>query len=91
MTPMGSVCMSEPERRSIRGIDRPANAQAGVVDAVLVVVEAGIGEPHLAGVLVGAHIARAGIAVLVIGQRRGAHASRVGARDDRTALVGVQE
>ena len=83
--------MSEPERRSIRGIDRPANAQAGVVDAVLVVVEAGIGEPHLAGVLVGTHIARAGIAVLVIGQRRGAHASRVGARDDRTALVGVQE
>jgi len=61
------------------------------VDAVLVVVEADLGQPQLAGILEPAEVARLGDAELVIFVQGQDGAGAVGDGDDRAALVLVGE
>jgi hypothetical protein len=72
------------------GVGLHEHAQLCVVGAVLVIIHPGVFEPDLAGALEQAGVARAGIAVGVIGVGLGARACIVGVGDNGAALIGME-
>ena len=72
------------------GIGLHEPAERGRVHPRLVVVHAELGQPRLPGVLEPAGVAGAGDAVFVVAVDADAAGVRIGGRDDRAALVGVE-